>query len=150
MKREFTALLVCAVPIAISACAVQGRPFERATVPAADSVIYVYRPYHYGGSALRPAVTCGDEAARIGPGGYHAFIVPATKTVCTVESSETADEIEIDAAPRVHYIREEIGWGIMTGHPRLDPIDADQAQAEIQSCCVLEPQDVDNSIASPK
>jgi hypothetical protein len=145
MKRRFAAYLFYAAPIVITACAVQGRPFERATVPSADSVIYVYRPYHYAGSALRPAVTCGDETARIGPGGYHAFIVPAAKTVCTVESSETADAVEIDAAPPVHYIREGIGWGILTGHPRLDPIDADQAQAEIQTCCVLEPQDVDSS-----
>jgi hypothetical protein len=148
MIRRLELLLLCAAPFFANACAVQGQPFERASVPPADAVIYVYRPYSYGGSALRPPVTCGDETARIGPGGYHAFIVPAEKTTCTIESSEATDEAEIDPAPRVHYLREVIGWGILTGHPRLDPIDGDQAQAEIQKCCVLEPADVDTP-ASP-
>ncbi len=53
--------------------------------------------------------------------------------------TETADQVEIDAQPRVYYIREEVGWGVLTGHPRLNPIDTDEAQSEIQSCCVLEP-----------
>ncbi len=131
-------LIFCAVLLSMSACAVQGQPFERVAVPPAHSVIYVYRPYHYAGSALRPPVTCGDETARIGPGGYNVFIVPAGKTTCTVQSEEVLDKVDIDAAPRVHYIREEIGWGILTGHPRLDPIDEDKAQTEIRECCVLE------------
>ncbi|MGH7879728.1 MAG: hypothetical protein ACREQD_09545, partial [Candidatus Binataceae bacterium] len=79
--------------IALSAtgCAVQGQPFQRAEAPPGNAIIYVYRPYHYGSSLLRPAVTCGDETARIGPGGYHAFIVPAGKVLCSVAGGETND-----------------------------------------------------------
>ena len=103
------------------------------------AVIYVYRPYSYAGSLLRPSVTCGEDTARIGPGGYRAFVVPAGQVVCSVQT-ETADEAEIHAQPGVvYYIREEIGWGVLTGHPHLNPMDADEAQTEIQSCCVLEP-----------
>jgi hypothetical protein len=126
-------------------CAVQGRPFEKAYAPTGHAIIYVYRPYSYAGSLLRPPVTCDDETAdeetaRIGPGGYHAFIAQAgQKIVCSVPSTETKDEVEIHAEPRVYYIREEIGWGFLTGHPHLNPIDADQAQTEIQRCCVQEP-----------
>jgi len=47
-------------------------------------------------------------------------------------------EVEIDAAPIVYYIREVISWGVLTGHPQLNPIDTDQAPTEIQQCCVLE------------
>jgi hypothetical protein len=120
-------------------CAVGGSPFDKLAVPPAKSVIYVYRPYHYAASLLRPPVTCGGDTARIGPGGYHAFIVPAGEnTECSVQWTETSDQVEIDGDKRVYYIREEIGWGVMTGHPHLNPVDADQAKSEIQRCCVQE------------
>jgi hypothetical protein len=102
-------------------------------------VIYVYRPYSYGSSALRPAVTCGEDTARIGPGGYHAFIVPAGgKVVCSIQT-DIADEVEFQTERRSYYIREELGWGLLTATPHLNPVDTDAAQTEIQSC-VLEPQ----------
>jgi hypothetical protein len=131
-------ILFCAVLTLMIGCAVQGRPFEKASAPPGNAVIYVYRPYSYAGSLLRPSVTCGEETARIGPGGYHAFVVPAGQVVCSAQT-ETADQVEIRAEPRVYYIREEIGWGVLTGHPHLNPMDTDEAQTEIQKCCVQEP-----------
>lgn len=138
MNRRLVASLLCAVSILVIGCAVQGRPFEKAYAPPGDAVIYVYRPYSYAGSLLRPSVTCGEDTARVGPGGYHAFTVPAGQVVCSVQT-ETADEVEIHAQPRVYYIKEEIGWGVLVGHPHLNPMDTDTAQTEIQSCCVQEP-----------
>ena len=123
--------------LAAIGCAVQGAAFEKAPLKSDQQVVYVYRPYSYFGSLLKPPVTCGEETARIGPGGYHAFVIPAGKQLCSVET-ETADEVEIPADPRVHYIREEFGWGTMIGHPHLNPIDHDVAQTEIQSGCVAE------------
>src|SRR5262249_17268886 len=118
-------------------CAVQGSPFDKASVPPAESFIYVYRPYHYAASLLRPPVICGDEMARIGPGGYHAFLVPAGgKNECRVRGTESSDLVEIDGSKRIYYIREEIGWGVRTGHPHLNPVDTDQANSEIRQCCV--------------
>ncbi len=139
MKRRLASTRIFLVSILVAGCAVQGRPFEKVSAPPDDAVIYVYRPYHYGSSLLRPSVTCVDDTARIGPGGYHAFVVPAGTVVCSVQT-ETTDQVEIHAQPRVYYIREEFGWGALTGHPHLNPIDTDQAQSEIQSCCVLEHQ----------
>ncbi len=139
MNRRLAASMLCAASasVSIAACAVQGRPFEPAAASRDDAVIYVYRPYSYAGSLLRPAVTCGAETARIGPGGYHAFVVPPGKVVCSVQA-ETTDEVEIHAAPIVYYIKEEISWGVLSGHPHLNPIDTDRAPTEIQNCCVLE------------
>jgi hypothetical protein len=133
-------ILLCAVSALFIGCAVQGRAFERAYAPPGHATIYVYRPYSYFGSLLDPAVTCGDDTARIGPGGYHAFIVPTGDVVCSVATAETADQVEIYAEPRVYYIREQISWGVLTGHDHLNPIDTDKAQTEIQQCCVLEPR----------
>ena len=139
MNRRLLLLLLGAAAAAGFGCAVQGQPFEKIPSPPGNAVIYVYRPYSYGGSALRPAVTCGEDTARIGPGGYHAFIVPAgEKVVCSIET-DTADEVEIQTERRSYYIREELGWGLLTATPHLNPVDTDVAQTEIQSC-VLEPQ----------
>jgi hypothetical protein len=123
--------------LVLASCAVQGRPFEKVAPTQSTAVIYVYRPYAYGSSLLRPSVTCGDETARIGPGGYHAFVVPAGKVTCQVQT-ETVDQVEIEAKPGPYYVKEEFGWGWMTGHPHLDPVDNDQAQTEIRDCCVQE------------
>ncbi|HUY28557.1 MAG TPA: hypothetical protein VMV27_14190 [Candidatus Binataceae bacterium] len=138
MPRGAIVGALCGAAFIASGCAVQGQPFEKTAFPANDAVIYVYRPYTYGSSLLRPAVTCGGETARIGPGGYHAFIVPAGKVTCGVKGGESADQTEILAQPRNYYVREEFGWGVLSGHPHLNPIDTDTAHDEIQSC-VLEP-----------
>jgi hypothetical protein len=73
-----------------------------------EAVIYVYRPYNYAGSLLRPAVTCDDDTARIGPGGYHAFVVPAGHVTCNV-ATETADAVELDAEPRAFTSKRKSG-----------------------------------------
>ncbi len=139
MNRGLLVLLLGVVGTAGFGCAVQGQPFEKIPSPPGNAVIYVYRPYSYGGSALRPAVTCGEDTARIGPGGYHAFIVPAgDKVVCSIQT-DTADEVEFQTERRSYYVREELGWGLLTATPHLNPVDTDVAQTEIQSC-VLEPQ----------
>jgi hypothetical protein len=128
-------------------CAVQGQPFEKISSPPGNAVIYVYRPYNYVGSVLRPAVTCGEDTARIGPGGYHPFVVPAgQKVVCSIETDGGEDEVEFQTERRAYYVREELGLGKLTGQitiesnstPHLNPVDTDVAQTEIQKC-VLEP-----------
>jgi hypothetical protein len=146
MNRALLVLFLGVVIFTIG-CAVQGRPFERVSPPPAHAVIYVYRPYAYAGSGLRPEVTCGEDTLRIGPGGYHAFIVPAgEKVICSVHTDLASDEVEIRTDARVYYLREDIGWGLAgvvsiqsNGQPHLNPIDNDKAQTEIQSCVQEEP-----------
>jgi len=137
MNRWYLALATLGAPLLSLGCAVQGLPFEKVPISANQAVIYVYRPYNYGGSLLKPSVTCGEETARIGPGGYHAFIVSPGHVICSVQT-ETGDAVELNAEPHSYYIKEQIGWGVLTGHPHLNPIDNDQAVAEIESCCVQE------------
>ncbi|MFZ0677381.1 hypothetical protein [Candidatus Binatus sp.] len=139
MSRRLLLLSLGVVASSAIGCAVTGTPFEKISSPPGNAVIYVYRPYSYGSSELRPAVTCGEDTARIGPGGYHAFIVPAGQKVdCTMTTDKT-DDVEFDTERRSYYVREELGWGWLTGVPHLNPVDTDKAQSEIQSC-KLEPQ----------
>ena len=138
MKMKWLIVWIVFITTLGAGCAVQGDPFHKVAAPPGNATIYVYRPYHYSCSLLRPAVTCGDETARIGPGGYHAFVVPVGKTVCKVEGAESNDETEIDAQARVYYIREQFNWGVLSGHPHLEPVDDDTAHAAIAKCCVDE------------
>lgn len=139
MSRRLLLSLLGVVASSAIGCAVTGTPFEKISSPPGNAVIYVYRPYSYGSSELRPAVTCGEDTARIGPGGYHAFIVPAGQKVdCTMTTDKT-DDVEFDTERRSYYVREELGWGWLTGVPHLNPVDTDKAQSEIQQC-KLEPQ----------
>ncbi|MGO9058076.1 MAG: hypothetical protein ACLQU2_11955 [Candidatus Binataceae bacterium] len=124
--------------VLIAGCAVQGDPFEKASAPPDHAEIYLYRPYNFAGSLLHPPVICDDSVARIGPGGYQVFVVHPGKIICHTET-ETADEVEVDTRPGgVYYLKEEIGWGVSIGHPHLYPMDSDNAQTEIQQCCVLD------------
>jgi hypothetical protein len=149
MNLRRLAVLLTVVAAAAVGCAVQGKPFEKISSPPGNAVIYVYRPYGYVGSVLRPAVTCGEDTARIGPGGYHAFIVPAgEKITCSIETDGGEDELEFQTERRSYYVREELGLGQVIGGikmetnstPHLSPIDTDAAQTEIKTCCVLEAQ----------
>jgi len=125
--------------IIAAGCAVQGDSFKKQTAPPQEAEIYLYRPYSFAGSLLRPPVVCGDSVARIGPGGYQVFKVQPGTVTCRTET-ETADEVEFDTRPGgVYYLKEDIGWGFSIGHPHLYPMDSDNAQTEIQNCCVLEP-----------
>jgi hypothetical protein len=130
--------IALALVLLCDACAAQGKKFEPANAPSNDAIIYVYRPYSFFGSLIHPVVRCGNQSAEIGPGGYHAFVVPPGHVTCS-SGTETVDQLDIDAEPRVYYVRQRIGWGLMIGRPQLNPIDTDEAQAEIQSCCVREP-----------
>jgi hypothetical protein len=137
-RRLLIFLLYVVVTVAIG-CAEQGQPFERATVPPGNAVIYVYRPYNYASSLLRPPVTCGEDTSRISAGGYHAFVVPAgEKVVCSAQTDAGADEVDFQTERRSYYVKEELGWGSLTSMPHLNPVDTDKAQTEIQSC-VLDP-----------
>lgn len=117
----------------------QGQLYRRELMPPGESVVYVYRPYSYAGSLVRPRIRCGQSAAVIGPGGYHGFVENAGSIVCKAET-ETSDEVEIRAqSGREYYVKYEIGWGTWVGHPHLHPMDQDAAQTEIEQCCRLQP-----------
>jgi hypothetical protein len=139
MNRLLSPSLTLVASILLVGCAVQGERFQRAQAPPGNAIIYVYRPYKYDGSLLHPPVTCGEQTVKIGPGGYHAFIVPVGHVVCSVKGEESSDAVDIDAQPRVYYIKERIAWGLLRGHPQLDPQDTDKAHTEIQQCCVEQP-----------
>ena len=119
-------------------CSVQGPPFAPEHLTRPKSVIYLYRPYRIFGSALRPPVTCGDSSVKLGPGGYHPFVVDPGTIVCSTQY-EASDAVELRIAPgQANYLEEEIGWGALIGHPHLHPMDSDTAHNALKECCQLQ------------
>jgi hypothetical protein len=133
MKSHLAIVGAAGLALVTAGCAARGKPFEPVNAPLNHAIIYVYRPYSYNSSLLHPAVQCGSESVQIRPGAYHAFVVPAGRVTCRVEG-ETADEVDIDAEPRIYYLQERFAFGVLSGHPQLNPMDTDEAQTEIQSC----------------
>jgi hypothetical protein len=132
--------LISATMIAgsVIGCSVKGPPFEPEHLPRPKSVIYLYRPYRIFGSAIRPPITCGDSTVKLGPGGYHAFVVDPGTIVCSTRY-EASDAVELRVgAGQANYLEEEIGWGALIGHPHLHPIDSDAAHNAINECCELQ------------
>jgi hypothetical protein len=128
--------IVAGLALVAIGCAAAGPRFAVEKAPANEAVIYVYRPYHFFGFAIRPSVRCDDQSSAIAAGAYHAFVVHPGHVICGIETASGKDEIDIDAEPRNYYVREEIALGWIVGWPKLSPIDQDQAQSEIQGCCV--------------
>jgi hypothetical protein len=137
-RRIALSIFAMALAIALIGCAAQGPSFEPAPHTRPQSVIYVYRPYRIFGSAIRPPIRCGDSTVKLGPGGYHPFVVEPGTIVCSTRY-EAADAVEVHVGPgQSNYIEEEIGWGALIGHPHLHPMDLDSAQNAIRDCCELQ------------
>jgi hypothetical protein len=133
--RIRSAVACAALAVALGGCAVEGQSFERIPVASTKSTIYVYRPYHFLGSALSPMVTCGHDSIEIGAGGYHAFVEDPGTIVCTT-STEVGSGVQFEAHPEEeYYVRETVEPGIVLGRVHFTPLSKPRGLEEIQGCC---------------
>jgi hypothetical protein len=134
MTRSQTLAAGALVILCANACAVSGTPFQNAAAPAGKAVVYVYRPYAFGGGGVRPTVTCGSEGVSLGPGGYHPYLVDPGTVTCHTKTEVSAD-VDVQAtAEQPSYVKEEIGMGFVVGHPHLYLMDSNSGQQEIAAC----------------
>lgn len=133
--RRLHHLLECVLAIILVGCSAHGPAWQEAQLPASRSVIYVYRPYAFAGSALRPTVNCGEgPGIALSPGGYHLFVVEAGSVACEAQSiASSAVTIKVEAGQQ-YYVREELDWGLVVGGPRLFVVGQDIGRSEIQEC----------------
>ena len=118
----------------VAGCAAQGSDYFDTPVAPTESAVVVYRPYHSAGGILKPAVTCGDTSADIGPGGFHKFITKPGAVECSVHT-EVTTSVNIYPQPgQTYYVRESLWPGFLVAHVHLDPKEADEAAAELQDC----------------
>jgi hypothetical protein len=119
---------------AVGGCAVEGQSFKRLPMESARAIIYVYRPYHFFGSALDPEVTCGNATIAIGAGGYHAFSSDPGIIDCYA-STEVTRGVRLYLRPEEDYfVREYVEPGILVGRVDLTPVDRLTGLSEIGEC----------------
>jgi hypothetical protein len=120
--------------LALGGCAVEGQSFHRLPMQSARAIIYVYRPYHFFGSALEPEVTCGNATTAIGAGGYHAFSAEPGIIDCYA-STEVTRGVRLYLRPEEDYfVREYVEPGILVGRVDLTPVDRLTGLSEIAEC----------------
>jgi hypothetical protein len=134
VTRGMAFIVFSAAIVFASGCAVSGAPYQSVAIPAGKSVVNVYRPYSLVGGGVKPTLTCGAEGVALGPGGYHSFIVDPGTITCHAKTEVSAD-LDIQAeAGQMTYVKEEIGAGVLVGHPHLYLMDTNSGEREIASC----------------
>lgn len=114
----------------VAGCGAQGEEYQARPVPAAKSVVYIYRPYKVLGTSAAPMITCGHETIEMEPGGYYAFEQDSGPVTCTA-ATQAKTEYKFDAHPGEQYfIKEDVD----AGAARFTLIDAAVASEEIKDC----------------
>jgi hypothetical protein len=130
---SFLGLGLSAIVLA-GGCGVQGEAYEPLPVPAAKSVIYIYRPYSVAGSSSAPMITCGHESIELQPGGYHVFIEDGGPISCTT-STDASPVLQFDArAGGEYYIKEVIVSPLVDARARFSLVNTPTARREIAEC----------------
>jgi len=132
--RTLCKVVILGIAMAMTGCEVEGPVFQRHPPTSQYAVIYVYRPYHYFGSAIEPDVTCGHSTAAIGAGGYHAFVEEPGIINC-YSYTEVGRGISFEARPEAEYfVREEVDWGFVEGRIHFYLVNRGVGLDEIQEC----------------
>ncbi|MGH7908063.1 MAG: hypothetical protein ACREP6_15675 [Candidatus Binataceae bacterium] len=134
LKIPSVAAITLMFPL-LAGCAISGRAYQPEPVPKAPlAAIYLYRPYHFYGSAIAPAVACAGQAVPLKPGGYTAIYARPGPQICTA-STEAVSELKFNVEPgRNYFIREEIVPGNIIGRAHFALADSDTAHKQIAKC----------------
>jgi hypothetical protein len=97
-------------------------------------VIYVYRPKSFIGGGVQPKVSCGQESVSLAPGGYHPYVVDPGTVTCRASTESTAEVDVKSVAGEPSYVKEEIGAGVLVGHPHLYLVDTNSGETEAGKC----------------
>lgn len=132
MIRTLTAILSCTM---LAACGVQGEAYQPRPTPAAQAVIYVYRPYELLSSQADPMITCGHESIELEKAGFDEFIADGGPVQCSAVN-DSAAELKFDAhAGDQYFIREDVeSSGLVGSHVRFKLMNPDVGRDQIKEC----------------
>lgn len=125
---------VLTLALIVAGCTVQGRAYQPEPVPSSLSVIHLYRPYHFYGSATVPLVTCANGSIYLQPAGYHSYVAQSGPITCRA-STEATTVLKFDAKPgQEYFVKEEIAPGNVIGRAQFTLVDPEVAHTEIAQC----------------
>jgi hypothetical protein len=132
MIRTLTGILACMM---LAGCGVQGEAYQPRPTPAAQAVIYIYRPYELLGSQADPMITCGHESIELDKAGFDEFIADTGPVACSAVNDPGAD-LKFDAhAGEQYFIREDVVSSGLAGslvHFKL--MNPEVARDQIKDC----------------
>ncbi|MGH7923912.1 MAG: hypothetical protein ACREQH_04885 [Candidatus Binatus sp.] len=134
MLRAVTAIFAAACVTTLAGCGVQGEAYRPRPIPAAQSLIYIYRPYKFLSSQAAPMVTCGHDSVELEPGGFYEFVQDSGTLTCAVAGDQTADYKFDTRAGERYFIKEEVDADGLATRVRFIPMDADVGRDEIKAC----------------
>jgi hypothetical protein len=134
MIRALTGILAAAVCTVLAGCGAQGEQYQPRAIPASQSLIYIYRPYHFLSSESAPMITCGHESIELDAGGFYEFREDPGTVTCAVAGDKTTEyKFETHAGER-YFVREDVESSGLTTSVRFQLKNAAVAEDEIQEC----------------
>ena len=132
MIRTLTGILACMM---IAGCGVQGEAYQPRPTPAAQAVIYIYRPYELLGSQADPMITCGHETIELEKAGFDEFIADTGPVACSAVDDPGAD-LKFDAhAGEQYFIREDVvSSGLAGSRVHFKLMNPEVAGDQIKEC----------------
>ncbi len=118
----------------LAGCGAQGEAYQPRPIPAAQSLIYIYRPYKFLSSQSVPMITCGHESIELDAGGFYEFLDDAGTITCAVAGDKTTEyKFDTHAGER-YFVREDVESSGLTTSVRFTLKNAAVAEDEIQEC----------------
>lgn len=119
----------------LAGCGVQGEAYQPRPTPAAQAVIYIYRPYELLGSQADPMITCGHESIELEKAGFDEFIADSGPVACSAVGDPGAD-LKFDAhAGEQYFIREDVvSSGLAGSRVHFKLMNPDVAHDQIKEC----------------
>ena len=127
--RALTGLLACMM---IAGCGAQGEAYQPRSTPAAQSVIYIYRPYSLLSSQSNPMITCGHDSLELEMSGFYEFVADSGPVTCAAATDTTA-QLKFDAhAGEKYFIKEDVNTS--GTHVQFKLMNAEVGEDEIKEC----------------
>ena len=132
MIRTLTGIVACLI---LAGCGVQGEAYQPRPTPAAQAVIYIYRPYELLSSQANPMITCGHETIELEKAGYDEFLADSGPVTCSAVSDPNAD-LKFDAHNGEQYfIREDVvSSGLASSHVQFKLMNPEVGRDQIKEC----------------
>ena len=134
MIRTLNRILAAAIWATLAGCGAQGEAYRERATPAAQSLVYIYRPYKVLTSQSTPLVTCGHESIELEPGGFDEFVEDPGTVSCTATGATTSG-LKFDArAGEQYFIKQNVETDGLNVHVRFILMDVDVGRDEIREC----------------
>jgi hypothetical protein len=134
MMRARAGVLATVICMMVAGCGAQGEAYQPRPVPAARSIIYVYRPYALLSSQSSPMITCGHESIELESAGFYEFVADSGPMTCAATTDASA-ELRFDArAGERYFIREEVDSGTLKTQVRLKLMNIEVGEDQIKEC----------------